>query len=59
MLLHKKMIQRRIIYTFNKDKTLDTPFEGLEEIYNNFINNYNFYINPLKKAKKHLKSNVS
>jgi hypothetical protein len=53
------MIQRRIIYTYNKDKTLDTPFEGLEEIYNNFINNYNFYINPLKKAKKHLKSNVS
>ena len=50
------MIQQCIIYTYNKDKTLEAPFEGLEEIYNNFINNYTFYINPLKKAKKHLKS---
>ena len=53
------MIQQRIICTYNKDKTLETPFEGLEEIYNNFINNYTFYTNPFKKAKKHLKSNVS
>ena len=50
------MIQQCIIYTYNKDKILKTLFVSLEEIYNNFINNYTFYINPLKKAKKHLKS---
>ena len=43
----------------SQNPTQNNPFEGLEEIYNNFINNYNFYINPLKKAKKQLKSNVS
>lgn len=42
MLLHKKMIQQRIIITYNKDKTLEIPFLALDEIYNNFINNYTF-----------------